>query len=229
MNVFSYFVPAVLLGVGCFGTLGCKPATEPGDKDPASPPSARSAAAAPHDRRPLVPVPVEVRADGLGYLPGESGPFTGEAITPYPDQPWLVKEKEPWREGKRHGDKVMLFKNGSIKTLRRYDSGVPKYAAAWHKNGQKKFELGLNAMDKGEGPYQRWYEDGTLESTAGFDAEERWHGELKEWTPAGVLKTHHLFKHGVLVQIMFESPESKIAREATGLILTPDVPAGEQK
>lgn len=164
-------------------------------------------------------VTVEVRPDGLAYLPGATIPFTGEAITAYPDAPWLVKLKEPYTAGKRDGDKLELFKNGTPKTLRRYDKGMPKYAASFHKNGQKKFELQLNAQDKGEGPYQRWYEDGTVESTSGLDAEERWHGVMKEWTRTGELKTHHVLEHGLLREIIFETPESRQAREAIGLIL----------
>lgn len=223
MNAFS-FIGLSLIIAGAAVNVACKPAEQPsatsskGVSGTAVPPD-KSAA-----RIPITPVVVEIRADKLGYLPGSDTPFTGEAVTPYPDAPWLIKDKEPWRNGQRHGDKVMLFKNGTVKTLRRYEDGVPKYAAAWHRNGQKKFELGLNAHDKGEGPYQRWWPDGTLESTASFDAEERWHGELKEWTPAGELKTHHLFNHGILTKIIFESPESKKARESTGLELTPEAP-----
>ncbi|MDB6070901.1 MAG: hypothetical protein JWL81_2072 [Verrucomicrobiales bacterium] len=229
MNAFSFSAIFASVAVGTL-LVACNPSESPpaSGSVPAQPagPEKSATSEKSDDRTPITPVVVEIRADGMGYLPGAAEPFTGEAITPFPDQPWLAKEKEPWREGKRHGDKIVLFKNGTAKTLRRYESGIPKYAAAWHKNGRMKFELGLNAHDKGEGPYQRWYEDGTVESTAGFDAEERWHGELKEWTRSGELKTHHLFKHGILVNIIFESPESKVAREATGLTLTPE-PAGQ--
>jgi len=169
----------------------------------------------------VVPVTVEVRPDGLAYLPGAAAPFTGEAITAFAGAPWLVHLKEPYSAGQRDGDKLELFKDGTTKTLRRYEKGLPKYAASFHKNGQKKFELNLNARDKGEGPYKRWYPDGAVESTCGLDAEERWHGEMKEWTPAGELKTHHIFQNGVLRKVIFETPETTVARKAAGLELQP--------
>ena len=176
------------------------------------------------DRQPLAAVAVTTGADGLAYLPPSTTPFTGEAIAPHPDAPWLVKLREPYRLGKRDGDKVELFKSGRIKTLRRYRDGVPQYAASYHKNGQIKFELPLNAQDKGEGAYQRWYPDGTLESTAGLDSAERWHGELKEWDAAGKLKAHHILEHGLLKEIIFESAEARAARQAIGLEVTPSQP-----
>lgn len=183
------------------------------------------AAVVPANRQPITPVTVEVRADGLAYLPGAATPFTGTALSAFPDAPWLVKMKEPYTGGKRDGDKLELFKNGKPKTLRRYDKGLPKYAASYHKNGQIKFELNLNPQDRGEGPYKRWYDDGTLESTAGLDAGERWHGEFKEWDRAGKLNTHHIFENGLLRQIILETPESQKAREAVGLKLEPAAPA----
>jgi hypothetical protein len=176
-------------------------------------------AASKPDRQSISPVTVEVRPDGLAYLPGAAVPFTGEAISPFPDVPSLIKFKEPYTDGKRDGDKLELYKNGTTKTLRRYEKGAPKYAASYHKNGQIKFELNLNAQDKGEGPYKRWYASGVVEGTSGLDAEERWHGDFKEWDPEGKLKTHHIFNHGLLQQIVFETEESQKTRKAAGLEL----------
>lgn len=173
------------------------------------------------DREPIAPVTVEVREDGLAYLPGSTMPFSGDAVSPHADAPWLIKTREPWTAGRRDGDKVEYFKNGKIKVLRRYKNGQPEYTATFHRNGQKKFEVNLNAHDRGEGPYSRWYEDGTLEATAGLDVDEKWHGEFKEWTKQGELKTHHIFRHGLLEKIIFETPESQAARKATGLELQP--------
>lgn len=175
-------------------------------------------------RQPIPAVAVTTGPDGLAYLPPSTTPFTGDAITPHPDAPWLVKYREPYRLGKRDGDKVELFKSGGVKTLRRYQDGVPQYAASYHKNGQIKFELPLNAADKGEGPYKRWYPDGTLESTAALDSAERWHGELKEWDPTGTLKAHHILEHGLLKEIIFESAEARAARQAIGLEVTTPQP-----
>jgi hypothetical protein len=204
---------AVLMLCGMMGTglVGCR-------KEDAAAAKAKA-----KGRVPIVPVTVETRSDGLAYLPGSSTPFTGVALTPHPDSPWLVKMKEPYTDGKRDGDKLVLFKNGDTKSLRRYDKGTPKYAATFHKNGQKKYEVNLDAADRGVGPYSRWYDTGVLEATAGLDSEERWHGEFKEWTPEGVLKTHLVFKHGLLEQIIFESPESQAARKAKGVELQSQV------
>jgi hypothetical protein len=207
MNVFSLSLIVVIGAVAGSGLVACR-------KEEGKPAKVKV-----QERKLLGTVAVEMRADGLAYLPGATQPFTGDAIAPYAEMPWLVKLKEPYTGGKRDGDKLELFKSGKTKALRRYEKGVPKYAASYHKNGQMKFELNLNAQDKGEGPYQRWYEDGTLESTAGLDAEERWHGELKEWTRAGELKSHHIFKNGLLQQIIFETEESKAARQAAGVEL----------
>lgn len=207
MNVIS-FKTIVLIGGWAFFpalTVSCRK-----EEAKASKPATSS-------RQALEAVSVEVRADGLAYLPGGKEPYTGEAITPHADAPWRLKLKEPYKEGKRHGDKLELFKNGTVKSLRRYDQGVPKYHALYHRNGKMKLEANLNAADKCEGPYQRWYPEGTLEATASFDSAERWHGEFKEWTKAGELKTHHIFSHGLLQQIIFESPESAAARKAIGL------------
>ncbi len=175
-----------------------------------------SAAAAP-EQVPLEPVLVGIQPDGLGYLPGSSTPFTGEAILPFPDMPWLAKQKERFVGGKRDGDKVELYKSGRTKSLRRYEMGVPKYAASFYPNGQMKFEAPLNAHDKAEGPYKRWHENGTLESTATMDGKDQWDGEKKEWTEAGELQSHLVFRHGVLEKIIFETPEAAEARKAAGM------------
>ncbi len=171
------------------------------------------------DRHPITPVTVEVRADGLAYLPGSSNPFTGDAISPHPDSPWRIKMKEPYRDGKRDGDKLELLKDGKTKTLRRYEKGVPRYAAAYYKNGQIKFELNLNSEDKGEGPYKRWYEDGSVESTASFDSNERWHGDMKEWDRSGKLKTHHFWENGSLRKVILENEETTRSRKEKGIEL----------
>lgn len=208
MNIFSFAMVLAMVGTVVTGLMACS-------REDSAEGGART-----KGREPLRPVTVEVREDGLAYLPTGEMPFTGEAISAHPDKPWLVKMKEPYTAGKRNGDKKELFKNGTVKVLRRYEAGVPKHAETYHNNGQIKFKVYLNAADKGEGPYRRWYEDGTLEATSGLDAEEKWHGEFKEWTKAGELKTHHIFSHGLLEQIMFETPESKIARKAAGLEVT---------
>lgn len=204
ITLFSGWI-AVVLSAG--GLMSCR------KEDP------KKATVVAAQQVPLVPVLVAIRSDGLGYLPGASTPFTGEAVLPYPDMPWLVKQKERFTAGKRDGDKLELYKNGQTKALRRYEVGVPKHAASYYKNGQMKFEVNLNASDKAEGPHKRWHENGTLESTATIDVREQWHGELKEWTDAGVLRSHYVFRHGVLEKIIFETPEGAASRTNAGMEL----------
>lgn len=198
-------LPAVALATAC------KPSASP-----TATPAVRS------DRIPLQAVTVEIHDDALGYLPGETTPFTGDAITPFGDTPWLVKIREPWSAGKKHGEVIEYFKNGEPKSVRRYDHGLPKHAAAFHKNGQMKFELALNAQDNGEGPYRRWYPDGKLECEAGFDSEERWDGSSKEYSKNGELRSHYIFEHGALRQIVFENEEGKAFRKAHNVELEPE-------
>lgn len=189
---------------------------------PACKPSASTPAPAVRpDRVPVQAVIVEMHGDGLAYLPGDSIPFTGDAITPFGDSPWLVKIREPWSAGKKHGEVIEYFKNGEPKSVRRYDHGLPKHAVAYHKNGQMKFEIGLNAQDKAEGPYRRWYPDGILECEAGFDSEERWHGSSKEYSKNGELRSHYILEHGALRQIIFENEEGKTSRKEHNVELEP--------
>lgn len=175
-------------------------------------------------RQPVAPVVVEQRADGLFYLPGATEPFTGDAITPNPNALWQVQKREPFLNGKRHGDVLTYYHSGAVKSLRRYEHGVPKYAAAFYKNGQKKFELPLNENDKGEGPYRRWHENGRLHAEATFDSEERWHSDFKEWNDKGELTGHRVFEHGKLVKIIFENEEGKAEREKAGVPAPPETP-----
>lgn len=225
MNAPSFFSSslALLLGITALCSSSCKPSANP-QSGAGGASSSRDARA---DRVPVEAVTVEVRPDGLGYLPGADKPFTGNALTPFPDAPWLVKKTEPWTNGRRNGEVRELFKNGDTKTLRRYENGLPKYASAYHKNGQMKFEIQLNATDRAEGPYRRWYDNGKIECEAGFDAEERWHGVSKEWTKEGVLKSHLVFDHGALKEIVFENEEGKAARVAHGVELESPAPKSD--
>lgn len=71
-------------------------------------------------RPPVKVVAVEMRDDGLAYLPGAETPFTGEAVRAYPEEPWRVQATEPFTEGKRDGGKLEFFRNGKTKTLCRF-------------------------------------------------------------------------------------------------------------
>ncbi len=187
----------LLLGAGL---SGCKPSS----------PSAASAGSS--AKAPVKQVAVEVRADGLGYLPGAATPFTGEGVEAFADAPELVRKTEPWQEGRRNGEVREFFKDGTIKSTRRYKNGVPEFFRAHHKNGKLKFEMPLNAADLAEGPFRRWHSNGQLAAEAVFDSQERWHGESKAWNEAGELRSHLVLDHGEVKEIIFETEEAKAER-----------------
>ena len=174
------------------------------------------------DRTPLAIVKPEKREDGLFYLPGAKEPFTGDGITPNPKAPWVVQKREPFVAGKRHGGVTDYYRNGNPKQIRNYVHGVPQNVVSYYASGPMKFDLKLNANDKGEGPIVRRWEDGALQCEANFDSEERWHGDFKEYDEKGVLRNHIRWNHGKLVQIYQEDAETVKKREAMGLKLQPE-------
>lgn len=124
-------------------------------------------------------------------------------------------------EGRRDGEVREFYKNGIIKSIRRYKNGVPEFMRVYHKNGKVKFEMPLNANDRAEGPFRRWYPNGQLAAEAVFDAQERWHGVSKGWTEAGEPSVHLILEHGELKEVVFETEEAKAER----LTLRPANPA----
>ena len=124
--------------------------------------------------------------------------FTGEATAAFQDQPWKLRLKEAYTEGKRDGDTREFFRNGMTKPVQRCRMGEPEYAAIYHKKGKLKMEIRVEAEGGHPGLYQRWYADGTPECRSGVDEAQHWHGDYQEWTAAGVLKTHYRFKNGDL-------------------------------
>jgi hypothetical protein len=164
---------------------------------------------------PAVAVPVETRADGLAYRPGESTPFTGEAVELHPDvTPAAVLRRIPYVNGKKHGSVTRWTPKGKMIEDRVYDHGLPKRCTNYHSNGQKKIEVILNAHDKAEGPYFRWHDNGVLQVESGFDSEERFHGEEKIYDRQGNLVGHYRNEHGKFMEIIFETPEEKEHRLA---------------
>jgi hypothetical protein len=164
---------------------------------------------------PAVAVPVEIRADGLAYRPGDSNPFTGEAVELNQEvTPPAVLRRIPYVDGKKHGSVTRWTPKGKMIEDRRYENGLPKTCVNFHSNGQKKIQVVLNAHDKAEGPYFRWYDNGILQVESGFDSEERFHGEEKIYDRTGTLVGHYRNEHGKFMEVIFETPEEKEKRLA---------------
>jgi hypothetical protein len=163
----------------------------------------------------LQEVKVEVRKDGLAYLPGASLPFTGDAVSLHYDRtPPRLFVRTPYRDGKIDGVKSTYTSGGKLREERTYKNGTPVTCVVYHGNGQKKIELQLNSHDKGEGPYRRWHDNGQLEAESLLDSEERLHGEEKDYDRDGKLVGHYRNDHGRLVEVISESPELRAARLA---------------
>lgn len=163
----------------------------------------------------LKEVKVEIRQDGLAYLPGESTPFTGDAVQLHYDRtPPRLHIRTPYRNGKKDGTKCTYSSGGKLKEERTYKAGLPISCVVYHGNGQKKIELKLNSRDLGEGPYRRWHDNGVLEAESRLDADERLHGEEKDYDRNGNLIAHYRNEHGKLVEVFFEKPEVKAERIA---------------
>lgn len=162
---------------------------------------------------PAQEVKVEVRADGLAYLPGTDAPFTGDAIEVHADhQPPTVKKRIPHLNGRKHGEVTTYTPKGRIREVRKYEHGRPLSSDVYHTNGQKKIAVLLNEKDLAEGPYRRWHDNGVLESECHFDSEERFHGVEKDYDREGKLVAEYRKEHGKLVEIIFETPAMKAIR-----------------
>lgn len=175
---------------------------------------APAAAVPPKAKRAAVEeVKVEVRPDGLAYLPGASTPFTGDAIEVHPNHtPLRASRRTPHVDGRRHGTMTRTTPGGRIIENRVYENGRPVSSDVFHGNGKKKISVQLNAQDKAEGPYQRWHDNGVLQAESTFDANEKFHGEEKDYDREGKLIGHYRIEHGKLKEILFETPEMKEER-----------------
>jgi hypothetical protein len=169
-------------------------------------------------------VRVEVRADGLAYLPGAKTPFTGESVELHSDRtPPPVALRAPYLDGRKNGVVRRFTSGGKLREERTYRAGIPVSSVVYHGNGIKKIEVLLNAQDLAEGPYKRWHDNGVLQAESTFDAEERFHGEEKDYDREGKLVGHYRNVHGRLVEIVFETPEMKSERLAK---MAPAPPGG---
>ena len=166
-------------------------------------------------RVPLTELKVEIRSDGLSYLPGATQPFTGDAIELHSDRiPPPLAKRTPYVNGRKHGVVTTHTSGGKLREERSYVHGRPVSSMVYHGNGQKKIEVRLNEKDLAEGPYKRWHDNGALQAESTFDSEERFHGEEKDYDREGKLVGHYRSVHGQLVEIVFETPEMKSERLA---------------
>lgn len=165
-------------------------------------------------------VTVEVRPDGLAYLPGSQTPFTGDAIEVHADRtPPTLAKRIPYTAGKKNGAVTTYSPGGRKREERRYESGRPVSSDVFYGNGQKKIEVLLNGKDLAEGPYKRWYDNGVLEAEATFDENEFFHGIEKDYDREGKLSGHYRKEHGILLEVLFETPEMKKIRFEKGYLL----------
>lgn len=171
-------------------------------------------------RGPLAEVKVEIRSDGLAYLPGATQPFTGNAIDLHFDRtPPRIAKQTPYVAGKKHGTVTTYTSGRKLREERTYNDGKAVSSIVYHGNGQKKLEVGLNEKDLAEGPYKLWHDNGVLRAEAVFDADERFHGEEKNYDREGKLIGHYRKDHGTLTGIIFETAEMKQERlEKMGLV-----------
>ncbi|WP_156346101.1 hypothetical protein [Verrucomicrobium spinosum] len=99
-------------------------------------------------------VKVEIRDDGLAYLPGAEVPFTGDAIELHYDRtPPRLARRTPYVKGRRHGMMVSFTSGGKLREERTFDQGKPAFLVVYHGNGKKKYEFALNEKDVERGPY----------------------------------------------------------------------------
>ena len=158
-------------------------------------------------------VKVEVRDDGLAYLPGDTTPFTGDAIEVHPDRtPARAARRTPYLNGRKHGTMTRTTPAGRVVENRVYENGRPISSDVFHGNGNKKIALRLNAQDIPEGPYQRWHDNGVLQAESTFDENGKFHGIEKDYDREGKLIGHYQINHGKMEQIIFETPEMKEER-----------------
>jgi len=156
---------------------------------------------------------VEIREDGLAYLPSKSKPFSGESVELHPGwNPPRVAKRTPYVYGKKHGSMTTWTPGQKLREDRRYEHGVAKASTVYHSNGRIKYQVTLNAKDVAEGPYRRYYPGGELQVEATFDALEKFHGDEKCYDRNGKLIGHYRHDHGNSLIPLFETPLMKMER-----------------
>ena len=75
--------------------------------------------------------------ESITYLKGSDTPYTGKAFTLYNN----AQMETNFKDGKEHGLKTMLYKNGQKGLEGNFKDGKPDgLALQWHENGQKQGE-----------------------------------------------------------------------------------------
>ncbi len=166
-------------------------------------------------------ITLERRDDGLYYQVGAAQPFTGTDV-----EPDRKKEQEeqrmgfvlatPYQAGRIHGAKTCYYPGGGVQEERVFENGVARSSTLYFppsRGGGKKLEVPLNAKDVAEGRMLRYFPNGKLFTEAFLDADEKWHGDFKEYSEDGTLQGHYRWEHGVLREMVSETPEQKAKRE----------------
>ena len=73
---------------------------------------------------------LEVKAE-LRYLPGQTQPFTGNAVSYFADG--MQKLQASFRNGIKHGKEIAWYENGQLRYVVRYLNGEPQsVGSAWY-------------------------------------------------------------------------------------------------
>jgi|GEM_PF-6522777 antitoxin component YwqK of YwqJK toxin-antitoxin module len=174
---------AILFSTLIFTFVGCKQDQSPKESAPKTPTSTPK---------------IEVKADGLAYVVGDTDPFTG-SVKKVDTKGNLLFER-PFTAGKRNGIE------------RRFVPGEPpilELEITW-KEGEKILHIDYwpNGQKKREGPMrngvlfglvQKWYEDGALRFRATYDENFKWHGHAYDRDDDRNLMWDAEFNHGKYV------------------------------
>lgn len=131
--------------------------------------------------------------DGLFWLAGEKGPFTGTVTDRLPDG--TVRLSSAVVKGQLHGESLGWYTNGVLELREEFQQGVAHGArTTWHPNGQMRSQGQLVAGQQ-DGTYRQWNEAGLLIAEATFAAGQP-HGRSRAWHSDGSLKAEVQMNHG---------------------------------
>lgn len=131
--------------------------------------------------------------DGLFWLAGERGPFTGTVTDRLLDG--TVRLSSTVVEGQLHGESLGWYTNGVPELREDFQRGVAHgVRTTWHPNGQMRSQ-GQLVAGKQDGTYRQWNESGVLIADAMFEAGQP-HGLSRAWHSDGSLKAEVRMNHG---------------------------------